>query len=65
MAVDKLSGTPNFVQILSSGVSLEDALARFDEQCSRHEPSVIRKRLRKHLTDVQINIDRRSNDEAL
>lgn len=56
MAVDKLSGTPNFVQILSSRVSLEDALARFDEQCSRHEPSIIRQRLKKHLIGMKINI---------
>ena len=65
MAVDKLSGTPNFVQILSSRVSLEDALTRFDEQCSRYEPSVIRKRLRKHLSNVRIHIDSiRGNEEV-
>lgn len=58
MAVDKFSGCPSsFVQVLNGRVSLEDALARFAEQCSRHEPSVLRKRLRKHLADVKVNIN--------
>jgi hypothetical protein len=36
--------------------SLEDALARFDEQVSRQKPDIIRKRLKKGLSDVVINI---------
>lgn len=60
MAVDKFSGSPStFVQILNGRVSLENALAQFAEQCSRHEPSVLRKRLRKHLADVKVNINGR------
>jgi len=57
MAVDKFSGTPNFVQILNTRAALEDTLARFDEQCARQEPSTIRQRLRKRLHDIQVNIN--------
>jgi hypothetical protein len=64
MAVDKhrISESSNFVQILSSRVSLEDTLARFDEQCSRYEPNVIRTRLKKRLSDVRVNINGREED---
>ena len=64
MAVDKVCGSPNFVQILSTRVSLEDTLARFSEQCSKAAPSVIRKRLKKRLHAIQVNINGREEDAA-
>lgn len=66
MAVDEVSRAatfPNFVTILSSKKSLEETLARFDEQLALHTPDVIRKRLRKRLCNVKMNID--SNDLKL
>ena len=66
MAVDKLAGPttfPNFMTILSSRESLEEALARFDEQVTRHSPDVIRKRLKKRLCNLRVNIN--GNDEEL
>jgi hypothetical protein len=60
MAVDKFSGTaafPNFLAILSSRKSLENTLAQFEEQVAIHPPDVIRKRLRKRLSDIRININ--------
>ena len=66
MAVDKFSGTalfPNFLTILSSRESLENTLARFDEQVAHHTPDVIRKRLKKKLSNIVVNIN--GNDKEV
>ena len=60
MAVDKLAGPaafPNFMAILSSRDSLEQALARFDEQVAHYTPDVVRKRLRNKLCNLRGNIN--------
>lgn len=59
MAIDKFSGTPfkPIMAMLDSRVSLEDTLARFDEQVSQHTPDVIRKRLKRRVGKVRININ--------
>ncbi len=63
MAVDKFSGTiPNFA-ILTSRVTLEDTLARFDQQVSRLTPDVFRSRLKKGLSDVHVNINGFEEDD--
>ena len=59
MAVDKLSGLgtfPNFMTVLNSRESLEDTLAQFDEQLARCTPDVIRRRLKKKLSNIRVNI---------
>jgi hypothetical protein len=57
MAIDKVSGvSPNFAAIFNSGVSLEDALNRLDEQVARYTPDVVRKRLKRGLANVQLEI---------
>lgn len=65
MAVNKFSGipSPDFVAIFNSRTSLEDTLARFDEQVSRLPPDVVRHRLKTGLGDVQVNINGMSDDD--
>lgn len=55
MAVDKFSGIANSNAILSR-VSLEEVLARFDEQVSSHEPKTIRERLRRRLKTIVVDL---------
>ncbi len=64
MAVDKFSGSsPNLVvNLLTGGVTLEDTLARFDEQVSHLDPIEFRKRLKKGLSHVQVNINGLNED---
>jgi hypothetical protein len=57
MAVDKFSGNTPILAILTSRVTLEDTLARFDQQVSRLPPEVFRSRLKRGLADVQVNIN--------
>ncbi len=56
MAVDKVAVFPSFMTSLNSRISLEDTLARFDEQMAKYTPDVIRKRLRKKISDIKVNI---------
>ena len=66
MAVDKLAGPmmfPNLIAILHSQESLEDTLARFDEQLASCPPDIIRKRLKKRLSNLRVNIHGISGDK--
>lgn len=62
MAVDKFSGVPDMAGItvtplLEGRTSLEDTLARFDEQVAQYEPRELRKKLKKRLGNLRVNID--------
>lgn len=65
MAVDKFSGTfsPDFLATFNSRISLEDTLARFDEQVARLSPDVLRHRLKSGLGDMQVNINGTSDED--
>jgi hypothetical protein len=63
MAVDKFSGIPDASAglisspLLEGRILLEETLARFDEQVAANSPTEIRRRLRKKLSNVRVNIN--------
>lgn len=66
MAVDKFSSVTDFAitPLLKGQTLLEDTLARFDEQVSTQEPGEIRRRLKKRLGNVRVNINGQFESEV-
>ena len=56
MAIDKLYGI-NDIPAIISRTMFEDTIAKFDEELANIDRSVIKKRLKKRLAKLKININ--------